>query len=372
MIKNIKDIKILTILGARPQFIKSAPIAIELKNRGVEEIVVHTGQHFDKCMSEIFFKDMNLKKPKYNLNINSLSHQNRLDHGSMVGKMCEEIEKIVMRENPDMVILYGDTNSTLAGAIASSKLNIKIAHIESGLRSYDNKMPEEINRILTDRVSRLLFCPTQTAIENLKKEGFESFDCKLFYFGDIMLDSFLYFNKYAKKPAETKNIDLDSFILFTLHRESNCSDIQRLCGIIESLNRISAQKNIIFPIHPRTKKAIKNNNIELSKNICVIPPQGYLEMLYLIENCDFVITDSGGLQKEAFFGGKFSIVTRDESEWIELEKMSLSALLKNRNLYELFLEYKNIEVKKNPIKSVDIFGDGKCAKKIVDEIIKDI
>ena len=286
-----KILKILTVLGARPQFIKAGSISREInKDNTIQEVIVHTGQHYDSEMSDVFFKQMKITEPSYNLGIGGKSH------GEMTGDMIKSIEKICFSEKPDIVLVYGDTNSTLAGAIASSKLDIKLAHVEAGLRSFNMKMPEEINRILTDRISNWLFCPTETAVKNLENEGFNLFDCKISLTGDVMQDSAIFYKKYAVRPL----IELyDDFILCTIHRAENTDDKSRLESIFEALNEIGKEKQVIIPIHPRTKYFLKEHKI-CTDNLTIISPVGYLEMVWLLNNCKLVLTDSGGLQKEAF------------------------------------------------------------------------
>ncbi len=305
-------IKIVTILGARPQFIKAAPVsrAIALK-KDLQEVLIHTGQHFDQNMSKIFFDQMNIPRPKHFLNIHSLSH------GAMTGRMLEEAESIIAREKPDVVMVYGDTNSTLAGALAAAKLNVPVAHVEAGLRSHNMEMPEEINRILTDRISRMLFCPTKAAVNNLTREGFKDFPCKINLTGDVMYDASLLFADKARKPAKVR---LPAhFVLATIHREANTKNPDRLANIIRGINRVAEKHSVVFPIHPRTFKVIHGNDLpSLSKNIKLIEPAGYLEMLHLLQNSQLVMTDSGGVQKEAYFFEKPCITLREETEWTEL------------------------------------------------------
>ena len=283
--------KILTIIGARPQFIKAATLSRVIRGRDdIEEVIVHTGQHFDANMSSIFFEQMDIPEPDYNLDINSLNH------GAMTGRMLAGIEKIIMKERPDVVVVYGDTNSTIAGALAAKKLHIPVAHVEAGLRSFNMKMPEEINRIMTDRISDYLFCPTSTAVENLTKEGFDNDVVHIENIGDVLLDAALFYSRREKKPE----IQVPHrFILSTVHRAENTNDLCRLRNIINSLNEINDDIPVIVPMHPRTQKIISGN--KLSVDFTVIDPVGYLEMIYLLKRCSLVITDSGGLQKEAFF-----------------------------------------------------------------------
>ncbi len=314
-------LKIVTILGARPQFIKAGSVSREIaKYNNIQEIIVHTGQHYDIDMSDIFFEEMDIRQPDYFLNIGAKSH------GAMVGQMIEKIEEILIQEEPNWVLVYGDTNSTLAGAIAASKLNIKVAHVEAGLRSFNMQMPEEINRILTDRVSSALFTPTQIAVENLNNEGISNWktNAKVINVGDVMQDGANFYKNFAKKP---NNIEIsDKYILCTIHRAENTDNPNRLNEIMSALNEISKNIQIILPLHPRTKKILQNSNIEI-KNLNIINPVGYINMVWLIKNCEKVMTDSGGLQKEAYFFSKACITMRDETEWVELVKNNYNILV---------------------------------------------
>ena len=307
--------KITTIIGARPQFIKAAVISRILKDKeNITEVIVHTGQHFDENMSEIFFEEMEIPKPDYNLNINGLGH------GAMTGQMLEKIEEVLLFEKPDWVLVYGDTNSTLAGALAAKKLHIKVAHVEAGLRSFNMDMPEEINRILTDRISDLLFCPTDIAIENLEKEGYENISCKIIKSGDVMQDAAIFYSNRARKPiVEGSKVIAKDFVLCTVHRAENTDNPLRLKSIFEALEEISEKCTVIVPLHPRTKAKLMTINYDFAEShICFISPVGYLEMVWLLKNCQIVVTDSGGLQKEAYFFKKYCITLRDETEWVEL------------------------------------------------------
>jgi UDP-GlcNAc3NAcA epimerase len=352
--------KIITIIGARPQFVKAAAISRELiKYENISETIIHTGQHFDQNMSEVFFDEMKIPKPKYNLNVNNLSH------GAMTGKILEKTEKILMDEKPDYVIVYGDTNSTLAGALAAKKMNIKLLHIEAGLRSYNMNMPEEINRILTDRISDILFCPTDTAVENLRKEGFATFKTKYLNVGDVMFDSALYYGQMAKKP----NIDMpQNYILATVHRAENTDSEDRLEQIFDALNRIAKDKSVILPLHPRTKKIIENKKIPIG-NITVIEPVGYLQILFLLKNSDAVFTDSGGMQKEAFFFEKPCVTMRDETEWTELVDSKYNILV-GADREKIMLAYEDIK-KNKIIFDKKLYGQGNSSELIIREIIKD-
>jgi len=352
--------KILSIIGARPQFIKASPVSREIdRHADIEEVIVHTGQHFDPNMSKIFFDQMKIPEPDYNLGINSLRH------GAMTGRMLEEIEKVLIVENPDWVIVYGDTNSTLAGSLAAKKIHLRVTHIEAGLRSFNMSMPEEINRILTDRISDILFCPTKTAIDNLANEGYEKLGCNIILSGDVMLDAALLYSKKAKKPIE----DIPSqYILTTIHREENTVDETRLKSIYNALKIISKEIPIIIPIHPRTKKQLIALHSTLQEsNIKLINPLGYLEMLYLIKHCSLVITDSGGLQKEAYFFEKPCITIRDETEWTELVKYGYNIIAGTNkdNIIDAYNLMKDRKIKF----SHKLFGSGNAAQIIVNEIL---
>ncbi|WP_297890101.1 UDP-N-acetylglucosamine 2-epimerase (non-hydrolyzing) [Sulfurihydrogenibium sp.] len=356
--------KILTVLGARPQFIKAAVVSREIKKHpDIKEIIIHTGQHYDINMSDIFFEQMQIPKPDYYLGINGKSH------GAMTGQMMEKIEEVAIKENPDWILVYGDTNSTLAGALVASKLHIKLAHVEAGLRSFNMKMPEEINRILTDRVSNLLFCPTDTAVENLKKEGFDNFPyAKIVKVGDVMYDAYLYYRQFAKKPENVK-VEKD-FALCTIHRAENTDNTDRLKNILEALKEIAEDLQVILPLHPRTKKIIESKNINVD-NIAIIEPVGYFEMLWLLENCRFVLTDSGGLQKEAFFAKKPCITLREETEWVELVNVGVNKLV-GADKEKIVSIAKGIDEYFNDFNSVvsDLYGDGKSGEKIVECLVR--
>ncbi|MEL4455878.1 non-hydrolyzing UDP-N-acetylglucosamine 2-epimerase [Lutimonas vermicola] len=306
--------KVVSILGARPQFIKAAVLSRIIRDqKQFTEVIVHTGQHFDKNMSDVFFQEMEIPKPKYNLNINGVGH------GAMTGRMLEEIEKVLLLEKPALVIVYGDTNSTLAGALAAKKLGIKVVHVEAGLRSFNMAMPEEVNRILTDRISDLLLCPTNTALSNLKNEGFDHFGSKVVLSGDIMKDSVAYYSKLSDEKSgivRSLNLEHNGFVLATIHRQENTEDLKTLKAILEGLNSISADTLVVMPLHPRTKVMMKKFNIEFEG--LLIEPVGYFDMLQLLKHCKLVITDSGGLQKEAYFNQKPCIIARKQTEWVEL------------------------------------------------------
>jgi len=349
--------KILTILGARPQFIKAGTVSREIaKYEDIEEVIVHTGQHYDANMSDIFFDEMKIPKPNYFLGIGGKTH------GAMTGQMIEKIEEVCFKEKPDWILVYGDTNSTLAGAIVASKLHIKLAHIEAGLRSFNMQMPEEINRILTDRVSTILFCPTKSAITNLQKEGFDNFDCKIVQSGDVMQDGAMFYKNLAKKPSCSIS---KNYILVTIHRAENTDNQERLTEIFEALQEIAKEKQIILPLHPRTKAMIDTLKIDTS-SLTIIDPVGYLEMVWLIDNCDLVMTDSGGLQKEAFFFEKPCLTLRDETEWVELIEYGYNILV-GANKEKIIKSYKEHAFNDNY--NLDFYGGGKASQKIIGELL---
>ncbi len=348
--------KLVTILGARPQFVKAATVSRELKKAGVHEVIVHTGQHFDHNMSQVFFDEMEIPPPHYNLEISGLNH------GAMTGRMLEKTEEVLLKEKPDYVLVYGDTNSTLAGALAASKLHIPVAHVEAGLRSFEMKMPEEVNRILADRMSSVLFCPTTTALKNLRNEGYDNFNCKLILSGDVMYDAVKYYTSKITTHAtilQKENLQ-DSFILVTLHRAENTNDPARLKEICDALNEISKEVKIVLPLHPRTKAFLTAQKIKLQAHI--IDPVGYFDMLALLNQCSLVMTDSGGLQKEAYFFGKFCITLRDQTEWVELVEAGANALAgADRNkIIALFKENYKKSIHLNEL----LYGDGHAAAAI--------
>ena len=367
--------KILTILGARPQFIKAGSVSraimehnrkVESEKLGVariEEMIVHTGQHFDANMSDIFFDEMKIPKPDYNLDINGLGH------GAMTGQMIEKIEEVLVKEKPDWVMVYGDTNSTLAGALATSKLHIKVAHVEAGLRSFNMKMPEEVNRILTDRISDILFCPTDTAVTNLENESFPFVTAngkqKIVKAGDVMQDGAMFYRQFAKQPSAF-SLQPSSYILCTIHRAENTDDQKRLKNIFDALSEIAKEKQIVLPLHPRTKNLLPST-FYLHSNIKIIDPVGYLEMVWLINNCCLVMTDSGGLQKEAYFFQKLCITLRDETEWIELVENGFNILV-GAEYRKIIAAYHNSALFK--AKDINLYGSGKASEQIIKNLME--
>lgn len=353
--------KIITIVGARPQFIKAATLSRQFQKLGIDERIVHTGQHFDANMSEVFFQEMEIPKPTYQLEIHGLTH------GAMTGRMLEGIENILIDEKPNGVLVYGDTNSTLAGALAAAKLHIPVIHIEAGLRSFNMAMPEEINRILTDRISDYLFCPTDTAIQNLEQEGFKNFRTKIFKNGDVMQDAAIF---YASKAEQKSNLisklNLPKFILATIHRQENTDSPENLRNIIKGLNEINLQIPVLVPIHPRTRNILSLHNIQ--PEFKLIDPVGYFDMIMLLKNCELVITDSGGVQKEAFFFGKYCITLREQTEWVELVKNGFN-ILTGSNPEKLKVAFEFFKIKKSDF-SIDLYGKGLAAENAAIEILK--
>jgi len=378
-------IKIVTIIGARPQIIKAAALSRAIKNKfssSLQEIIVHTGQHYDANMSQVFFDELGIPAPDYNLNAGSGSH------GKQTALMLTGIEEILIKEKPNAIVLYGDTNSTLAGAIAASKIHVPVVHIEAGLRSFNKAMPEEINRILCDHVSTLLFSPTKTGYENLIKEGFNKHTKppyhanhpKIYHCGDVMYDNSLYFSNVATtKTNIIKKLKLheNNFILATIHRNNNTDEPPRLNALFKSLNDISKQSNldIVLPLHPRTSKLLALNlDLELQEQVKtnlklkIIEPVSFLEMVALEKMCKLVMTDSGGVQKEAFYFDKPCIILRPETEWVELVACGAAMICdadENRikKAFAHFISTTGIQFPK-------LYGDGAAAEFICGQIVK--
>ncbi|WJM96283.1 UDP-N-acetylglucosamine 2-epimerase (non-hydrolyzing) [Pseudomonas defluvii] len=310
--------KILTVIGARPQFIKASVVSRAIgQQEKLTEVIVHTGQHFDANMSDVFFEQLSIPRPNYQLDINGGSH------GEMTGRMLAEIERVIFQEKPDRLLVYGDTNSTLAGALAAAKLHVPVAHVEAGLRSFNMRMPEEVNRILTDQISDILFCPTDAAINNLAGEGFVDKPVHVLKVGDVMQDSAIFFAERASPPRGLDN--QAGFVLATLHRAENTDDQKKLASIVQALNAIHRDiAPVLLPLHPRTRAAIDRAGLTL--NVHIIDPVGYFEMVWLLKHCGLVVTDSGGVQKEAFFFGKSCVTMRDQTEWVELVEVGANEL----------------------------------------------
>lgn len=347
--------KLVTVLGARPQFIKAAPVSAAFqKHGGVHEVVVHTGQHFDSNMSAIFFSQLGLRDPDHHLDIHGGSH------GRMTGRMLEAVEEVLQQERPDCVLVYGDTNSTLAGALAAAKLHIPVAHVEAGLRSNDRRMPEELNRILVDNLSELLFCPTQAAVDNLIAEGVRGRRAVVELAGDVMLDAVKQFSGKASPPSGWP--DLETFVLATFHRAENTDDALRLEEIVEGLNEVHRKvAPVVVPLHPRTQGAIESANLEAQ--FTTIEPVGYLEMLWLLRNSQLVITDSGGLQKEAYMSGRACLTLRDSTEWPELLEMGANQLVPAER--RTIVEHVHSEIGRTVEVSDTLYGGGEASERIL-------
>jgi len=374
-------LKILTLVGARPQFIKAAAISRAIKNSfsdKIEEVIVHSGQHYDANMSSVFFEELGLPMPDHIFKLQAKGHSGQ------TAEILNQLEKVLLNEKPNALLVYGDTNTTLAGALAASKNHIPLIHIEAGLRSFNKTMPEEINRILTDHCSSLLFCPTKTAVHNLKVEGIDhstekcSVDTpKVYACGDIMYDNSLYFSKYVKADILKKN-SLENYLLFTMHRPSNTDEPLRLKSICRMLMRLAEkhQQIIAFPMHPRTKKALLTHlNVEEldafmhHRFVRVMEPVSFTDMIALEKNCEMVITDSGGVQKEAYFFEKPCLILRSETEWVEIVAQGAAAVVdvsedKLNRSYDL--------LRSNSLTFPKLFGDGRSAEFICKKIVEEI
>lgn len=377
--------KIITIIGARPQIIKASAISRAIKtkfNDKLTEIIVHTGQHYDENMSGVFFDELGIPKPNYNLSVGSRSH------GKQTALMIDKIEEILLQEKPNALVLYGDTNSTLAGAITASKINIPIVHVEAGLRSFNKTMPEEINRIMCDHVSTLLFSPTAAGINNLKLEGFNQAtkppytldNPKIEHIGDVMFDNSLHFSKLSDKQStilDQFDLTANDFILCTVHRNHNTDTPERLNAIFKALNSLSKTLNtsIVLPLHPRTKKLLSLNlaeetlaELEANNFIKIIEPVSFLDMLALEKNSKLIITDSGGVQKEAYFFHVPCVILRPETEWVELVENG-NAIIADANKDKIMRAVLELIDKSPKLTYPTLFGNGKAAEHICREII---
>lgn len=342
--------KVATVIGARPQFIKAATVsrALSTHRPDVTEVLVHTGQHFDANMSDVFFDELDIPRPKYNLGVGGGTH------GQNTGRMIEQIEQVLFAEQPDYLLVYGDTDSTLAGAIAASKLHIGIIHVEAGLRSRNMAMPEEINRILVDRISQRLYCPTQGAQDNLGDEGIDLSMCPMV--GDVMFDAALYYADRASERSDIltrQGLSAGRYVLSTLHRAENVDDVERLARIVQQLG--TSPLPVIWPMHPRTKSRLRQANIALPDNVSTIDPVGYLDMIMLEKSSALIVTDSGGVQKEAYFHGRPCVVVRHETEWVELIQIG-AAKLADDQWWE-YLDRWTLPVERP-------YGDGKASEAI--------
>jgi len=346
--------KILSVAGTRPQLVKVAPVSRELRKH-VKEVLVNTGQHYDYNMAGVFFDELHIPKPDYDLGIGSASH------GKQTGEMLNKIEEVIFKEKPDAVLVYGDTNSTLAGALAASKLHIPLIHVEAGLRSYNKRMPEEINRVLTDHVSNILFAPTEKAIENLRKESIVE---NVFNVGDVMYDAFLYNSVIAEKTysLEKFGIEPKKYLLATIHRAENTDSRERLSAIFESFAQL---EDIVFlPLHPRTKHKLEQYRliemVQKTDHIKVVEPVSYLEMLLIEKYAKAIVTDSGGVQKEAYFANVPCLTLRNETEWVETVEVGCNRLVDplEEDLARVISQFQPTDF------SVPLFGDGKASEKI--------
>ena len=375
--------KIVTVIGARPQIIKAAALSRAIRqhfNKEVQEVIVHTGQHYDDNMSQVFFDELGIPQPNYNLGVGSALH------GVQTAKMIEGIEEILLKEKPDCLVLYGDTNSTLAGAIAASKIHVPIVHIEAGLRSFNKSMPEEINRICCDHCSTLLFSPTSTGFKNLINEGFNPDNKKkftidnpgIYHCGDVMYDNSKHFANIADKKSqildkeELRGVD---YVLCTIHRDNNTDQPERLDAIFKALLKISESKMVVLPLHPRTSKLLKTNlqedlynKITNNANIKILPPASFLDMIVLERHAQMIITDSGGVQKEAYFFQKPCLIIRSETEWKEIVECG-AAVITDADDNRIVESFNNF-VENPPHNYPEIFGDGNAAVFICKEMLE--
>lgn len=359
-------LKLVTVVGARPQFVKAATVSRRLRETpDVAERIIHTGQHYDHGLSEIFFAELDIPKPAYNLGVGSAAH------GKQTGAMLAAIEAVLQTEAPDWVLVYGDTNSTLAGALAAAKLQIPVAHVEAGLRSFNRAMPEEINRILTDHLADLLFAPTRGAVEQLAKEGIAG--AKVQMAGDVMFDAARFYAERAEqRPSLVDRLGLEAqgYVLATVHRAENTDDPNRLAAIVDGLDGLSRQIPIVLPLHPRTRQALAKSGLlpRVESRLCVIEPVGYLEMIQLERHARLIVTDSGGVQKEAFFFQRPCITLRNETEWTELVDHGYNQLAGSSpaELTELYAAFAS-----RPLDwTRPLYGDGQAAAHIVERLMR--
>jgi len=378
-------IKIVTIIGARPQIIKAAAMSRTIKSKfsdRIKEVIIHTGQHYDDNMSEVFFTEMGIPAPDYNLSVGSSSH------AVQTARMMEGIEEVLLKEKPDFTMMYGDTNSTLAGSVVSAKLHIPVIHIEAGLRSFNKSMPEEINRIVCDHVSTLLFSPTTSGVNNLLKEGigknivppFNIDNPQVYHCGDVMYDNSIYFSSIAEKKSKILDelmLENDKYFLVTIHRDNNTDIPERLNNLFGAVQTISVEEgsDIVLPLHPRTSKLLKQNltpdlyqKISENKLLRIIPPVSFFDMMMLEKNSKMIFTDSGGVQKEAFFYQKPCIILRSETEWTEIVDAKCG-IVSDADQQKIVAAYKHFK-SNSTLSYPQIFGDGKAAEFICEKIIE--
>ena len=360
------SIKVVTVVGARPQFIKAAAVSRAIRNdhsRRIHEVIVHTGQHFDDNMSKVFFEELEIPAPDYDLEISGGAH------GEMTGRMLERLERVLIDEAPDWVLVYGDTNTTLAGALAAVKLHQPVAHVEAGLRSFNRRMPEEINRIVADRVSTVLFCPTETAVTNLRNEGIEA---GVHRCGDVMFDVSLFYRDRARERSKvltTLGLEQERFALATCHRAENTDDRRRLEAILAALQRISKDLAVVLPLHPRTRKMIDQFTLtSLLDGVRVIEPQPYLDMIALEQAAALILTDSGGVQKEAFFFDVPCVTLREETEWVETVNAGANVLV-GADADRIIAAVKSAPDERRASRPQP-YGNGRAARCIVDVLTR--
>ena len=356
-----------TVVGARPQFVKAAMLSRALRARGINELLIHTGQHYDENMSEIFFRALDIARPSINLGIGSGTH------GVQTGRMLEQIESVLAANRPDILIVYGDTNSTLAGALAAAKLQITIAHVEAGLRSFDKRVPEEINRVVTDHVSDFLFAPTRAAVQNLLNEGVP--DSTIFEVGDVMYDAALHYGAKAERESRVLSqlgLRRGEFVLATIHRAENTDDEERLESVFLGLAQVGKDVPIILPLHPRSRAALSKRALlkEIAQFVRVIEPVGYLDMIMLEKNARLVVTDSGGVQKEAFFFEVPCLTLRNQTEWSELVELGWNRIVPPISTQRV-ADSVRTALSWTPQACVNPFGDGHSAERIA-SIIQDL
>jgi UDP-N-acetylglucosamine 2-epimerase len=364
--------KVVTVIGARPQFVKAAAVSRVLSEYRIpgeaasaQELVVHTGQHYDYNMSRVFFEELGIPEPHYHLEVGSGSH------GHMTGQMLAKVEDVLVRETPDWVLVYGDTNSTLAGALSGAKMHIPVIHVEAGLRSFNRRMPEELNRVLTDHASQLLFAPTDAAVNNLRREGITD---GVFKVGDVMLDAFLHHKDDAKHRSRIMsdlNLESKGYFLATAHRQENTDDPSRLSGILNALAAISQNgRPVVMPLHPRTRKSIEAWRIQMpsGSRVSLIEPVGYLDMIQLEANAALILTDSGGVQKEAYFAGVPCVTLRNETEWVETVEAGVNFLAgaQTDSILAAFERARTVDV----LLKAGLYGDGHAAEAIVEILLE--
>ena len=360
-------VKILSIVGARPQFVKAAMVSRVLRTRPqAQEVLVHTGQHYDEGMSEVFFRELTISEPDVNLGVGSDSQ------GAQTAKMLVGLERLMIEHQPEWVLVYGDTNSTIAGALAAAKLHVPVAHVEAGLRSFNRGMPEEVNRVVTDHVSDLLFAPTETAVANLMREGIAASSVRMV--GDVMYDAALFYGGQAEQRgavSQSFGLEAQGYVLATIHRAENTDDPERLAAVFGGLSRLSADLPVIIPLHPRTRKALLNvpEGAGAARALNLVEPVGYLDMVLLEKNARLIVTDSGGVQKEAFFHGIPCVTLRSETEWVELVEAGWNTLVFPASAKAVHEGLRDALARTPPAERPEFYGRGRTAEEIVEELV---